>query len=126
MSKLKLEKWDEKVDGTLCVENMRKKLSRQGYHATEYEFQPGTVFPDHTHSYSKKDSIITGRFQFTMYGETAILEPGDMMEVPANTVHSAAVVGNQSVLFFDASKWADIQHSGFPYHVIYDGYSPDW
>ena len=103
MGKIQIEPWNESVDGSLCAENMKKKLRKQGYHCTMYTFSPGTDFPDHTHSISKKDSIITGRFQFTMFGETVVLKPGDMVDVPKNTVHNARVVGNENVVFFDAT-----------------------
>lgn len=103
-SKIKVEKWDQSVDGILTVESMEKKLRKQGYHCTQYEFSPGTNFPDHTHSISKKDSIVTGRFRFSMYGETVVLQPGDMVEVPKGTVHNAQVEGNESVIFFDATR----------------------
>ena len=33
-----------------------------------------------------------------------VLEPGDMLEVPAGLRHFAQVVGNEPVEFFDASK----------------------
>lgn len=102
--KIKIEKWDQSVDGNLSVEAMENKLRRQGYHCTQYEFSPGTNFPDHTHGISKKDSIVTGQFQFSMFGETVVLQPGDMVEVPKNTVHNARVVGTKSVIFFDATK----------------------
>lgn len=103
-SKIKIEKWNESADGKLSVKSMEDKLHRQGFKCMMYEFCPGTNFPDHTHSVSKKDSIVTGRFQFTMYGETVVLQPGDMVEVPKHTVHNAKVVGNESVVFFDATK----------------------
>jgi len=103
-SKIKVEKWDSTCDGQLSVDNMERKLRKQGYNCMMYEFGPGTNFPDHTHSVSKKDSIVTGRFQFTMFGETIVMEPGDMIEVPKNTVHNAKVVGNKTVTFFDATK----------------------
>ncbi|XP_064613109.1 uncharacterized protein LOC135476894 [Liolophura sinensis] len=99
-----VEKWDAAKDGVLSEESMRKKLRAQGYNCIRYEFSPGTVFPDHTHNISKKDSILTGRFKFAMYGQEVVLEPGDMVEVPAKTVHNAAVVGSKSVVFFDATK----------------------
>ena len=102
-SKLKVEKWNSDSDGQLCLENMEKKLSEQGYSFTQYEFPPGTNFPNHTHGISKKDSIISGRFQFSMFGETVVLEPGDMVEEPLNTVHNAKVVGNSNVVFYDAT-----------------------
>ncbi|XP_046549817.1 uncharacterized protein LOC124259679 isoform X2 [Haliotis rubra] len=101
---LKIEKWNPDSDGELTQANMKKKLKSQGYNCIQYTFTPGTDFPDHTHAVSKKDSITSGQFQFTMYGQTVILEPGDMIDVPANTVHNACVVGSKSVVFFDATK----------------------
>lgn len=104
MGKIQIEHWNEGADGRLSVENMEKKLKKQGYRCMMYEFSPGTNFPDHTHGISKKDSIVTGQFQFTMFGETVVLKPGDMVDVPKDTVHNAKVVGNESVTFFDATK----------------------
>lgn len=104
MGKIQIEPWNEGVDGALSAENMKMKLKSQGYHCTMYTFSPGTDFPDHTHPISKKDSIISGRFEFTMYGETVVLKPGEMVVVPKDTVHNARVVGNEKVVFFDATK----------------------
>lgn len=102
--KLDVEHWDDAIDGPLNEQNVQKKLERQGYKCTKYVFCPGTVFPDHTHGYSKKDAIATGRFRFSMHGQEVILKPGDMMEVPKGAVHNAAVVGNEDVVFFDSTK----------------------
>ena len=104
MGKIQIESWDVGADGELNAENMKQKLKRQGYHCTMYTFSPGTDFPDHTHPISKKDSIISGRFEFTMYGETVVLKPGEMVVVPKDTVHNARVIGNEKVIFFDATK----------------------
>ena len=104
MGKIEIEEWNEAVDGKLCQDNMEKKLKKQGYNFMTYRFSPGTDFPDHTHSISKKDAIISGRFEFTMFGETVVLKPGQMVKVPKNTVHNARVIGNESVTFFDATQ----------------------
>ena len=103
-SKLKIEPWDPAKDGELSAQSMRRKLESQGYRCIEYTFPPGTDFPNHTHGVSKKDAIVTGRFRFTMFGETVILKAGDMLEVPKGVVHSASVVGNEDVVFFDSTK----------------------
>lgn len=111
MSELKVEHWNSEKDGALNETSMRNKLKSQGYSCTRYTFPPGTDFPDHTHSVSKKDSIISGQFRFAMYllfyymlGNEVILQPGDMVVVPAGVVHNASVVGKESVIFFDATK----------------------
>lgn len=104
MSELKVEKWDSERDGPLSEKSMRNKLKSQGYSCTRYDFPPYTDFPDHTHSVTKKDSIISGQFRFAMLGKEVVLQPGDMVVVPAGVVHNASVVGNESVIFFDATK----------------------
>ena len=104
MSELKVEKWNSERDGPLNEKSMRNKLKSQGYSCTRYTFPPGTDFSDHTHSVSKKDSILSGQFRFAMLGKEVILQPGDMIEVPAGVVHNASVIGSASVVFFDATK----------------------
>lgn len=103
MSEPKIEHWNEAKDGVLNAANMMKKLEKEGYGCMQYTFTAGTVFPDHCHEVSKKDAIITGEFQFTIYGKTIVLLPGDTVEVPKGTVHNAKVVGKESVVFIDAS-----------------------
>ena len=102
--KINLIKWDNAKDGVLTDRNMEKKLQLMGMKCCRYDFSPGTIFPDHTHSFTKMDAITTGRFQMGMYGQMLILEPGDIVEVPKNTVHNAKVVGDENVTFFDSSK----------------------
>uniref|UniRef100_A0A0B7A2P4 Cupin type-2 domain-containing protein n=1 Tax=Arion vulgaris TaxID=1028688 RepID=A0A0B7A2P4_9EUPU len=103
MSKeINLQKWDKLNDGVLNDENMAKKLLLMGYHCTKYVFSPGTDFPDHTHNMSKMDAITSGKFLISMYGQQVIMEPGDIVEVPKNTVHNAHVVGSDNVTLFDS------------------------
>ena len=49
-------------------------------------------------------TTIAGQFRFAMKGREVILQPGDMIEVPAGVVHNASVIGSESVVFFDATK----------------------
>merc|ERR1712062_106088 len=99
-----VEKWDKGIDGEINEHNMENKLKKQGYKFTKYTFPPGCDFPDHTHDVSKKDAITSGKFRFSMHGQTVVMEPGDMVEVPKNTVHNAGVVGNSRVTFYDSTK----------------------
>jgi quercetin dioxygenase-like cupin family protein len=102
---MKVEKWDKNKWGELTKTNTVKKLESEGYSVAEYVYPPGTYFPDHTHSFDKKDAVLKGRFKITILGQEVILEAGDMIEVPANTVHRAEVVGNEAVVSLDASKY---------------------
>lgn len=83
---------------------MRRVLESRGYDVSRYTYPPGTFFPDHTHSIDKIDTVLKGRFRITVEGAAFILESGDMIAVPSGTVHSAEVVGKDSVVSLDATK----------------------
>jgi quercetin dioxygenase-like cupin family protein len=87
----------------LTEAKLRKKLAEGGYRVTRYVYPPGTYFPDHTHRIDKKDGVYSGRFRLCMGGEEYVLGPGDFVEVPAGTVHSAEVVGDEPVVSLDAT-----------------------
>ena len=101
---MQVERWDEARWGTLNEANMRRKLETKGYTVSRYTYPPGTCFPDHQHAIAKVDTVLKGRFRLRMRGAAVVLEPGDMIAVPANTVHSAEVLGDESVVSLDACK----------------------
>eukprot|EP00898_Chlorokybus_atmophyticus_P003657 jgi/Chlat1/4292/Chrsp29S04555 len=84
MVALRVEKWDEAKHGQLSADRMARLLASEGYSVQRYTFRPGTVF-------SGKSLVV-------------VLEPGDMLDVPAGATHYAEVVGDEPVVFFDASK----------------------
>jgi len=48
--------------------------------------------------------VLSGRFKLEMGGNSVILETGDALAVPKGAIHSAEVVGNESVVSLDAIK----------------------
>eukprot|EP00058_Branchiostoma_floridae_P005232 XP_002590720.1 hypothetical protein BRAFLDRAFT_89526 [Branchiostoma floridae] len=96
--------WNSSADGQLAEAAMRKKIEAQGFRVTKYVYPPGTYFPDHTHTVDKIDGVVSGRFRMTMYGQEAVLGPGDWLEVPRGAVHSAEVVGQEAVVSLDATR----------------------
>ena len=101
---MKVEHWNQKDDGPLTEKALRRKLEARGYTVSCYHYSPGTVFPDHTHTIDKIDAVLSGKFRMTMKGHDFVLEAGDCLEVPRGTVHSAAVVGNETVVSLDATR----------------------
>lgn len=99
-----VEHWNEAKDGKMTPASIKGKLEKLGYHVIEHQFAPGYSLPDHTHDETKKDAIASGQFRLSMYGQEVILKPGDMVDIPQNVVHNAGVVGNEPVIFFDATK----------------------
>ena len=101
---IKPERWNIDKDGPLSEKKFRQKLETLGYQVTRYDYPPGTVFPDHTHTMDKIDAVLSGRFRMAIQGQEIILEAGDFLAVPQGTVHSAEVVGPETVVSLDAVK----------------------
>lgn len=101
---IEIEHWNAESDGELDEPNMRAKLESRGFSVQRYIYAPGTYFPDHTHGVDKIDGVLSGRFKMSMGGVEVILEAGDCLVVPAGAVHSAEVVGKESVISLDAVK----------------------
>ncbi|MBI4468223.1 MAG: cupin domain-containing protein [Acidobacteria bacterium] len=99
-----IEKWDESKWGVLTESNMRRVLESRGYAVSKYTYPPGTYFPDHTHAIDKIDTVLKGRFLIRAEGGDHLLGPGDMIAVPAGTVHSAEVIGHETVVSLDATR----------------------
>jgi quercetin dioxygenase-like cupin family protein len=96
--------WNAALDGPFTEARLRAKLEAQGYQFARYTYEPGMVFPDHTHGIDKIDAVVSGRFRLVVSGHTAVLGPGDWIEVPRGAVHSAAVVGDEPVVSLDGIK----------------------
>jgi quercetin dioxygenase-like cupin family protein len=99
-----VRRWNEALDGPLSEAGLRAKLEALGYRVARYTYEPGTVFPDHTHGIDKIDAVISGRFRLVVSGHLAVLGPGDWVEVPRGSVHSATVLGDEPVVSLDAIK----------------------
>lgn len=101
---MQIEHWDYHQQGELSESSLRALLEARGYRIAKYVYPPGTHFTDHIHQIDKIDAVLAGRLQITLLGESAVLEAGDMVAVPKGAVHSATVVGNESVISLDAVR----------------------
>lgn len=101
---MEVEKWDASRWGELSEGNMRKKLEFEGYSVNRYTYPARTIFPDHVHSVDKKDAVLHGKFKIEAKGRAFMLEAGDMLAVPAGTVHNAKVIGAETVISLDAVR----------------------
>jgi quercetin dioxygenase-like cupin family protein len=101
---LKVEHWD-KSWGEMNEQSLRRRLESEGYCVSRYDYPPGTRFSDHIHVFDKKDAVVRGRFIIRAEGREFVLGPGDVLAVPAGTVHSAEVLDGETVVSLDASKY---------------------
>ena len=99
-----VHRWTATLDGDFSETALRNKLESQGYRVARYVYPPGTVFPDHKHGVDKVDAVVSGRFRLIIGGHVAVLGPGEWVDVPNGVTHSAAVMGDEAVVSFDAVK----------------------
>jgi len=100
---LQVEHWNE-AWGKPTEANMRRRIESEGYSVSRYDYPPGTYFPNHSHSFDKKDAIVSGHFRIRADGREFVMGPGDILVVPAGMIHSAEVIGSETVVSLDATK----------------------
>lgn len=58
----------------------------------EVRIDANTVVPMHQHPHAQTTYIIEGRFEFTVDGETTILEPGMVALIPSGATHGGRTI----------------------------------
>ena len=52
-----------------------------------WEVDEGAEMPEHSHSHEQIASVVEGRFELTVAGESKVLDPGSVSVIPSNTPH---------------------------------------
>jgi quercetin dioxygenase-like cupin family protein len=87
----------EEQPGTRRVDLQRHDLSMKGREVVQVrvEFDPGYVAPKHWHHGEEIIYILEGTLEYYVEGRPAtIYRPGDVLIVPAKTIHSVKNVGS--------------------------------
>ncbi len=72
------------------VERWERLLAKEGFgDLFVWQDGPNAYYPEHTHPCRTAHVILEGEMTLTSGGRTATHKPGDRVDVPANTVHSA-------------------------------------
>ena len=71
----------------------QRRLEAEAHSCHRWFNGPGTTFPSHSHPYRKILYCLRGsiRFELTAGGSSISLGPGDRLDLPAGTPHSALV-----------------------------------
>jgi quercetin dioxygenase-like cupin family protein len=64
----------------------------------EVAFPAGGVGPEHSHPHVQSTLVKSGRFEFTIDGESFEVGPGDAFNIPSNAVHACRALGEPGVL----------------------------
>ena len=81
--------------GTTRTDLQRHDLEIPGREAFQarVDFAPGASFPRHKHPGAEIIYVLAGTLEYEVKGETFTLNSGDVLLVPAGTVHAARNVG---------------------------------
>jgi quercetin dioxygenase-like cupin family protein len=83
--------------GITRTDLQRHDLSVDGHEAVQVrvDLAPGVAFPDHTHPGEEIIYVLAGSMEYDVAGKApTVLKAGDVLFIPAGTVHSAKNVGD--------------------------------
>ena len=105
--------------GQITINKIRARLEQEGLRPYRFDMVPGDVYGDHAHPEAEIRWVVSGRMRILVREgarpgapgvggcereEEIILEPGDRLDLAANVVHSADVVGEEAVVTLCASR----------------------
>lgn len=65
-----------------------------GFTIAYWDIEAGSVLPEHKHIHEQTTQVIEGKLEFTLNGETQIMEPGMIAIIPSNALHSGKALTN--------------------------------
>ena len=91
------------MSSTLDESHWHHLLAAEGLDGSTWSERPDTRFAAHRHAYDKVLVVISGSIVLTLEGAglDVTLAPGDRLELPAETAHSA-LVGPHGVVCLEA------------------------
>lgn len=103
MPKYQVIRWDS--PDRLNAEELRRKLISEGFSVYQWSDAAGVFYPPHSHPNDQSHWIISGQIEFDVEDAGKfLLKAGDRDFMPAQTKHSAKVIGSQSVVYLIGEK----------------------
>lgn len=99
---LKVERWTETAAPD--VRALRQRMEEEGYSVFEWIDAPGTVYGPHVHAEDQSHWIVSGALELSIGDEQYTLRAGDRDYLPAYTKHSAAVAGDEAVVYLIGAR----------------------
>lgn len=72
-------------------------IHTHGFTQAFWEIEQGAELPEHSHFHEQTTQVTEGILEFTLNGETRLLESGSIVVIPANAVHSGKALTNCKV-----------------------------
>lgn len=99
---IRVERWSETAAPD--ARELRQRMEAEGYNVFEWIDAPGTVYDTHIHAEDQSHWIISGVLELSIGDEQYALRAGDRDYLPAYTKHSAAVQGDEAVVYLIGAR----------------------
>lgn len=99
---IQVERWSEDVAPSPT--ELKQRLQSEGYSVFQWTDAPGTKYGPHAHPEDQSHWILSGKLALRVGHETYTLRAGDRDYLPANTIHSAFVPGDEAVTYLIGAK----------------------
>lgn len=95
MALLKYEESNWEKLGNLIY---RKHMHGLRVTIAQFKLLKGSVVKPHSHAHEQVSIVIKGRLRFTVNNEVYIAEPGDIVHIPPNAMHSVEALEDSLVI----------------------------
>ena len=85
-------------------EELQNLLKREGLAAGLFTDPAGVKYGRHKHDFDDFVVIVSGKMKLGIDGAEWVMGPGDRIDLPANTVHWAEMLGKEPVRYLSAEK----------------------
>jgi quercetin dioxygenase-like cupin family protein len=99
---IKVERWSDPNPPNPT--ESKSRLQAEGYAVFQWSDAPGTKYGPHSHAEDQSHWVLSGQLELRVGHETYTLRPGDRDYLPANTIHSAFVPGDEPVTYLIGAK----------------------
>src|SRR5713226_4962080 len=100
---IEVERWNKATPPN--GSDLRKDLEGDGYSVSQWSDAPGTKYGPHSHAEDQSHWIVSGELELRVGHEVYTLRAGDRDFLPANTMHSAFVPGDDAVVYLIGAKY---------------------
>ena len=99
---MQIERWNDVSPPN--ARELRQQLESEGYSVFQWSDAPGTKYGPHAHGEDQSHWIISGELELRVGHEIYTLRAGDRDFLPADTIHSAFVPGDEPVTYLIGAK----------------------
>lgn len=80
------------------VNALKKQLQSEGFDAYQWTGRPGGAYLNYIHAQDEVVCVLSGTADVEVADEQGTAEPGDRIDVPANTYHSLTVTSEEPLV----------------------------